>query len=252
MGENGAPITSFNLNDKITFQVPPNSKSDEDIDIFFIIANDVQTFTAKRKITALKNQAFDIQKSAASEKIAAGTSSANDLASVASMMVAVANNKGSSDNNSQSKLDNPDGPCSDTETTPCSGNGACVAGFVQKFMCKCNSAFAGKLCTVPAEEQAKLDKVASQVMAACLQLPVSVENVDALVSSFSNAASSTALDPTTSKGALNKLKEIGSLVKDSNTLNNVLGAISSTTKSTSSASKRRDLAASDTDAIKLT
>lgn len=52
VGANGPTFSSFNLNDQIKFQVPPNTKSDQDIDINFVISNGEQTFTAKRKITA--------------------------------------------------------------------------------------------------------------------------------------------------------------------------------------------------------
>lgn len=53
VGEKGAPFSSFNLNNQVKFQLPPNTQSDQVIDIYFIVSNGDVKFTAKRKITAL-------------------------------------------------------------------------------------------------------------------------------------------------------------------------------------------------------
>lgn len=242
VGDNGAPFTSFNLNDQVKFQVPPNTKADQTIQVNFEISNGLDTFSTKRPITALKSPDFDISKSAVSDKLTAGTVSSNDLASASSMVNAILKDKGNVDASAQAKLDNVDGPCTTTEATPCTGHGTCVAGITQAFICKCNTGFAGKLCNVDSAEQAKVDAIAQQVMNAALNVAPSADNLDSLISSFSNIASSTSLPPTMAASSLNKLADMGKLVTDQKTLEDTFKAITSTSNAMSSSSGLRNLA----------
>lgn len=106
-----------------------------------------KTFTALRKITALKNVAFDITKSDLATKVSGGSASASDLAAAASSVKAQLKDKGGDTcSNLDTLLANSDGPCTISDATPCCGKGICVAGSTTKYMCKCNNGYGGLAC----------------------------------------------------------------------------------------------------------